>query len=56
MKSSFTTPEELENFPEEEWIKNYDETHQLKEVPAEILDDIDNDVWKHIENIIFMNM
>ena len=43
-KSSLTS-EEIEAFNQEEWSSKYDEEHPPKEVPAEIVDDIDNDVW-----------
>lgn len=35
--------EDLEAFKEEEWSNKYDEENPLKEVPAEVVDDVDND-------------
>ena len=34
---------ELELFKEEEWGAKYDEENPLKEVPPEVIDDVDND-------------
>lgn len=36
--------EELDNFNEVQWIKNYETEHPLQEIPPEIKDDIDNDI------------
>jgi hypothetical protein len=37
------TGEDLEAFKEEDWSAEYDKENPLKEVPAEIVDDVDND-------------
>lgn len=34
---------QLEMFKEEQWSARYDEENPLKEEPAEVIDDIDND-------------
>ena len=37
------TAEEVETFSEEQWSTNYDQEHPLLEVPAEVVEDVDND-------------
>lgn len=37
-------PEDVEAFNPEEWAENYDKEHPLAEVPAEVVDDVDNDM------------
>ena len=42
-----------ETFSEEEWSKEYDTKNPLIEIPPEIVEDIDNDVW--LEHYKFFN-
>ena len=43
-KKASIPAEELENFDEEEWIREFDEQNPLLEVPSQIVDDIDLDL------------
>jgi hypothetical protein len=36
--------EDLESFKEEDWAAIYDQENPLKEIPPEVIDDIDNDL------------
>lgn len=37
-------PEDIEGFNEEEWIQAYEADHPFVEIPAEVHEDIDNDI------------